>query len=118
MRGRLFVTPSRHWTNCRIANIEVTTFGSLVTVTASLYLNPELLDDRPPFLGISFLERTQCLGCLSLPRENLRTYFGKPRLYRRLGKSFYDRGVELADDILRRSFGSEETAPLRMRERR
>jgi hypothetical protein len=69
------LTLSRHLTVYRIASIEDTTFGSRVTVAASLCLNPGLLDDRPPFLGIGFHKRAERLRRLLLARENLEPEF-------------------------------------------
>jgi len=46
---------------------------------ASFGLDPELLDERPPFLDLGLLQCAERLWRLSLARENLQPEIGKPR---------------------------------------
>jgi hypothetical protein len=63
---------------------------------SSLRVDPQLLDDRPPFLGIGFHERAERLRHLLFARENFSPKIDQPRTYCRIGQRFYRRGIELA----------------------
>ena len=56
------------------------------TAVAGLFrLDPQRLDDRPPFLRISLYKRAERLRCLLLARENLQPEIAEPRSHRRIG---------------------------------
>ena len=48
-------------------------FRSRMAAFSSLGLDPQFLDDRPPFLGIDHLKRGQRFGSLLLGRRNFLT---------------------------------------------
>src|SRR5271169_4901562 len=51
----------------------------------SFRLDPELLDDRPPFFGISLYQRPKRLLRLFFARKNLHSEVEQPRSHRRIG---------------------------------
>jgi hypothetical protein len=73
-------------TSSRIANIEVTTFGSPVNVAVSLRLEPKFLDDRPPFLGVGLHQRAERFRRLLFARENFHAEIGVPGSHRWIGQ--------------------------------
>jgi hypothetical protein len=54
--------------------------------TPSSRVDPELLDDRPPFLGISLHQRAKHLRRLPLARDNLKPEIGEARPHRWIGQ--------------------------------
>src|SRR5215467_3969019 len=74
-------------------------------------LDPQLLDDQPPFLGVGLHERAERLWRLPLARKNLQPQSGKARSNCRIGQRFYGRRIKLADDVLRRAPGREKPVP-------
>jgi hypothetical protein len=54
----------------------------------SLRLEPKLLDERPPFLGIGFAEGTQRLRGLAFARINLKAEIGQPRAHALIRQRF------------------------------
>src|SRR5258708_39405836 len=73
--------------------------------------DPQLLDERPPFLGIGLHQRAERLRCLPLARDNVHAEIGDPRSRRRIGQRSCGRRIELADDVLRRAPGREKPEP-------
>jgi hypothetical protein len=73
----------------------------------SLGLDPELPDDRPPFLDIGFHQCCKGLRCLALAWKNVLPKIGEPRSHYRIGERLHSRGAELADDLLRRIPGTK-----------
>jgi hypothetical protein len=56
--------PSRHMEACGRA-------GATNVPATSFHLDPQFLDDRPPFAGIGFHQRAERLRCLLASWENL-----------------------------------------------
>src|SRR5271168_3442861 len=75
----------------------------------SFRLDPQLLDDRPPFLGIGLLQGGEHLRRLSLSRKNLQPEIDEPRAHSRVGR--HSCRIELTDDVLRRAPGREKPEP-------
>ena len=71
----------------------------------SFRLDPKLLDDRPPSLGISLLQGFERLRRLSVARDNFQPEIGKTSAHTRNGQGLYDRTIEVADNIVRRAPG-------------
>ena len=77
--------------------------------SASLFrLDPELLDERPPFLGIGFHKRAERLRCLWLARENVRSEIDQPRSHYGIGQCLHGRRVEFSDNLLWCAAGREK----------
>src|SRR5271170_7428289 len=66
---------------------------------ALLALDPQLLDDPPPFFCIGLHKRTEGLRCLSLARENLHSELNELRLDRWIGQCLHGRRIELVDYV-------------------
>jgi hypothetical protein len=77
----------------------------------SLRLDPELLDERQPFLGVGFHKCVERLRCLSFPRENLHSETGEPRSHRWIGQRLHGRRIEFADNVPWRTPGREKPDP-------
>ena len=77
----------------------------------SLGLDVCCLDDRPPLLDLGLLMRAEALGGLLLARREFEPKIGEPRDHRCLGQGAHDRGIERADDVLRRALGRPERLP-------
>src|SRR5271154_5347608 len=81
-------------------------------------LNPQLLDDRPPFLGIGLHQRAERLRCLLAGRKNLAPEFDDSRAHRWIGQRLNGGSIEPADYFPWRSPRREETDPLVVGQRR
>jgi hypothetical protein len=68
-------------------------------------LHPDVgrLDDRPPLLDFAFLLRGERLWRLFVTWPGLLAKLDKPLMHGRICQGFYDRGVDLGDDLLRRA---------------
>src|SRR5262249_36222641 len=64
-----------------------------------------LLDDRPPFLDLGLLIGTKCLRRLPLALRNFKALLDEALTYSRIAQRAHGRGIELADDVLRRAPG-------------
>ena len=78
---------------------------------SSFRLDPELLNERPPFLGIGLHQRPERLWRLSLVRKNVVSETGDPGSHRRIGQRSHSRRIELGDNVLRRASGREKPVP-------
>src|SRR5271155_213335 len=87
--------------NCRREDFTILLFVSGQT-RDSLYLDVGGLDNRPPFLGFGFLERSKRLRSLFLPRGDLLAKLVQPLLYIRIRQCRDGGGIDLGDDVLRR----------------
>ena len=65
----------------------------------SLRLDSQLLDDRPPFLGIGLLQSAKRLRRLLFAWENLVPDIDEARSHSGIGKGRDRRCIELSDDI-------------------
>src|SRR5258705_8115933 len=65
----------------------------------SFCLEPQFLDDRPPFLSISPLQGAECFGRLLLVGEKLIPEIGDSRAHRLVDQCVYDRRIEFANDV-------------------
>src|SRR5262249_7684053 len=79
----------------------------------SLRLDPKLLDDRPPFLGIGFPKGIERFRALALARIDRKAEIGQPRAHPLICQRFHCRRIELADDLLRHVLGREHCHPSR-----
>src|SRR3974390_1605812 len=79
----LRLTRSRHSSRCWVASNRATTLVRCNRI-GSLGLDPQLLDDRPPSLGVGLHKRAECLRGLSLARENLQSEIDEPRSHHRI----------------------------------
>src|SRR5439155_6925660 len=61
----------------------------------SFRLDAGLFDDRPPLFDLGFLQRSECLGRLLVPRWNVHPKFDQALTRRRIGKQIHNRGIEL-----------------------
>src|SRR5262249_61049609 len=68
-------------------------------------------DDGPPLLDLGPVKGRECVWRLLLARDNMLTEVSQPLAHRRIGQPIQDRGIELADDILRRALGSPNRTP-------
>ena len=73
-----------------------------------LRLDPQLLDDRPPFCGIRLHQPVKRLRCLSVARENLLPEIGELRSYGCIGQCPHNRRIEFGDDVSWRAFGRKK----------
>src|SRR5215467_94264 len=78
---------------------------------SSFRVDPELLDDRPPFLGIGLHQSAERLRGLPLARKNVVSESDETRPHRWIGQCLDGRRIELADDVLRRAPGREKPEP-------
>src|SRR5712671_294620 len=91
---------------------------SAASSRTSFRRGPELLDKRPPFLGIGLYQRAERLWCLQFARENIQSEIGETRSHGRIGQRLPGSRIELGDDVLRRAPGREEPVPSRVRKQR
>jgi hypothetical protein len=82
-----------------------------IRLAFSFALDVRRLDDRPPFFDLGLVVRGERLRRLLLARKNLLAQTGEPRTHVRIGERLHDRGVELADDGLGRSFRRKQRKP-------
>jgi hypothetical protein len=89
--------------------IETSRIAKVRSVSASLWiapsllcLDPELLDERPPFFDIGLLQCVESFRCLSLTWENICSNFNVSRTHCRIGQCLHGRSIEPGDDLLRR----------------
>jgi hypothetical protein len=104
-------TTLRPGNRCRRRPCSAATFDD-PTGLWSLYLDPQILDYRPPFLGIGFHERAERFRRLLFARENFHSGFGEPRLHCRIGQGLHRRRIELADHVPWRAAGREKPEPI------
>src|SRR6266852_8687067 len=78
---------------------------------SSFRRDPELLDERPPFLGAVPHQRAQRLRRLPFARENFPSESGETGSHGRIGQRFHGRRIKLGDDVLRRALGREKPVP-------
>ena len=76
-------------------------------VCGSLRLDPELLDDRQPFLGIGLHHRAERLRRLPFTGKNVKSEIGEARSHGGIGECLHGRRIELADDVPRCAPGYE-----------
>ena len=84
--------------------MDATSFGSLRP-------NPELLDERPPFLDSCRLQRAQGLRDLLVVWNNFLPEIDQSRSRRGIGQSIDNGSIEFVDDIFRRALRGEQTKP-------
>src|SRR5262245_39364410 len=77
----------------------------------SFHPDPELLDDRPPFLGVGLNARAESLRRLLVPRKNVHSEIGETGLHHRIGQCLHDRRIELPNDVPRRALGRKKSPP-------
>jgi hypothetical protein len=68
---------------------------------SSLSFNAELLDERPPFVDSSLLQRAQSFRALLVDWNNLLPEIDQSRSRRGIRQSIYNRSVKLVDDVFR-----------------
>ena len=78
----------------------------------SKLLRPDVgrLDNRPLLLNFALLLRGERLWRLFVAWPGLLAKLDKPLMRGRICQSFYDRGVDLGDDLLRRAPRSQNEA--------
>ena len=69
----------------------------------SFGLDPQLLDERPPFLGIGLHQRAERFRRLLFAGKNLQSEIGETRSQGRIGQRFHGRRIELGDRVVRRA---------------
>jgi hypothetical protein len=69
--------------------------------------NPELLDERPPFRGVRFLQGTQYRRVLSFGWENLQPNISETKAHRWIDKCLGGRRTKLANDGVRCTRGAK-----------
>jgi hypothetical protein len=74
-------------------------------------LDPELLDDWPPFLDFGLLIGGKRLGRLLVAGKNLKREVGKAGAYRRIGQGSHGSGIEFRYDILRGALRCPQAEP-------
>src|SRR5678815_5078848 len=96
--------------DCFVASLAMT---ALDRSPRSLRLHADAggLDDRPPFFDLGLLEGGQSFRRLLCARRDVEAQFGKPLLDRGIGQRLHRRGVELRDNVLRRTLWRPEAEP-------
>src|SRR5215468_11018709 len=89
-----------------------------IVLSTSFRPDPELLDERPPFLDLGLLQCAECLRCLLLAWINVHTEISEPRSHRWICQCFHGCRVEPIDYLPRRALGREKRVPTGDRERR
>src|SRR6202048_922790 len=77
----------------------------------SFRFDSKLLDQGPPFLGISFDPSAERLRALLLARKNLKPEIGQPRLHRGISHRFHRRQIELTDNFRWRPLRCKQSPP-------
>jgi adenylate cyclase len=85
---------------------------------SSFRLDPEFLDERPPFLDLGLLECGERFRRPLFAWENLIPDIGKPRWHRRIGQSLDGGRVQPVDYLLGRTFWRKKPLPTEAGERK
>src|SRR5215469_14620315 len=94
--------PAARCRNCRRGSF----MAFLSAMWGALFrLDIRRLDDRPPFLDLGLLIGTKRLRRLPLALRNFKALLGEALTYSRIAQRAHGRGIELADDVLRRAPG-------------
>src|SRR5438876_10670002 len=83
---------------------------------ASFRLEVGRLDDRPPAFRLGFLERTQRFRRLLRKRRDLYAKLLEALFHRGIGEGLHHGGIELGDDVLRRTLRYPKSIPERSEE--
>src|SRR5262245_56032728 len=80
-------------------------------VVRSLRLDAGSVDDRPPFLDFGLVQGAERFGCLLIARKDFLRKISKARTHVWICQRVDDRGVEIADNLLRRTLRHPHSMP-------